>query len=461
VDEIEDHDEEALRQELRAAREKVDLLYGDLREVESELDGLAGEQAQYRLLRDVCTGLEELDERGGGDLFWGAWAPPGEGPERLRPVYARLDVFEKRLAEIEDRRQAILDEVQVHEDGVDQIAGDVLEAERQEELRKLEWLIEREDAEFHFRASTMPWVRGGEDDRRFRKSLAATLLVSLLLGMLLPLVDIPVPERWEILEDQDRLTRLIREELPPPPVVLNEPEPVPVPEEEPEVTEETPVVAEQKTPEPSPGPEAKTKDPAPKGILAFREKFSNFAKKEATARLGANARIKGTGGESGPPERSLVTTKAAGSSGGINLASLSRDVGDGSGREMGGVAVTQATSSIGTGGGGSSDRPLSGGASLSRTDEEIQIVFDRHKAALYRLYNRELRKDPTLKGQIVLRMTIEPDGSVSLCELKSTNMKSKTLSSQVVERVKTFDFGAKEGISPVTIVYPIDFLPAA
>jgi hypothetical protein len=30
----------------------------------------------------------------------------------------------------------------------------------------------------------------------------------------------------------------------------------------------------------------------------------------------------------------------------------------------------------------------------------------------------------------------------------------------VVERVRTFDFGAKEGIPAVTIIYPIDFLPA-
>ena len=59
-------------------------------------------------------------------------------------------------------------------------------------------------------------------------------------------------------------------------------------------------------------------------------------------------------------------------------------------------------------------RPVAGdGAQPGRTDEEIQIVFDRHKAALYRLYNRELRNDPTLKGQMILRLTIQPDGSVS------------------------------------------------
>ena len=160
----------------------------------------------------------------------------------------------------------------------------------------------------------------------------------------------------------------------------------------------------------------------------------------------------------GRPTRNMVATQAPGSSGGINLASLSRGMGGGNGQGMQGVQVTRVTSSIG--GVAGEDRPLSSGLAAGRTDEEIQIVFDRHKAALYRLYNRELRRDPTLQGQMVLRLTIEPDGSVSLCELQSTDMKAPQLSAQVVERVKTFDFGAKEGIPAVTIIYPIDFLPA-
>lgn len=128
---------------------------------------------------------------------------------------------------------------------------------------------------------------------------------------------------------------------------------------------------------------------------------------------------------------------------------------------MQGVQVGRATSAI-TSIGGGGDRPRAGGGQApSRTDEEIQIVFDRYKAALYRLYNRELRKDPTLRGQLVLRMTIEPDGTVSLCQLHSSDMKAPDLAQQVVERVLTFDFGAKEDIVAMTIIYPIDFLPAA
>ena len=111
--------------------------------------------------------------------------------------------------------------------------------------------------------------------------------------------------------------------------------------------------------------------------------------------------------------------------------------------------MTRVASAIG--GGDGPNRPLSGGAFAGRTDEEIQIVFDRYKSALYRLYNRELRKDPTLRGQIVLRMTIEPDGSVSLCELQSSDMDAPNLATQVLDRVRTFDFGAKEDIVAVTM----------
>jgi hypothetical protein len=35
------------------------------------------------------------------------------------------------------------------------------------------------------------------------------------------------------------------------------------------------------------------------------------------------------------------------------------------------------------------------------------------------------------------------------------------LAQQVVDRVRNFDFGAKDGIVAMTIIYPIDFLPAA
>ena len=87
-------------------------------------------------------------------------------------------------------------------------------------------------------------------------------------------------------------------------------------------------------------------------------------------------------------------------------------------------------------------------------------MFDRYKAALYRLYNRELRNDPTLRGQMVLRSRSSRTAASRSASCKSTDMNAPTLAAQVVERVRTFDFGAKD-VAAITIVYPIDFLPAA
>jgi hypothetical protein len=225
-------------------------------------------------------------------------------------------------------------------------------------------------------------------------------------------------------------------------------------------------------PELPPGPDA-AQQQAQKvgraGILAFKDQFASLATDQAAPRLGADARY-GAADEVGrSSSRSMLTTTTPGSSGGINVASLNHSVGGGGGGGgggigrggAGGVSIGRATSPIAAIGGGD-DRPKArSGPGAARTDEEIQIVFDRYKASFYRLYNRELRNNPSLKGQMVLRLTIEPDGSVSMCVLHSSDMNDPDLAAQVVERVKTINFGAKEGVQAVTITYPIDFLPAA
>ena len=170
-------------------------------------------------------------------------------------------------------------------------------------------------------------------------------------------------------------------------------------------------------------------------------------------------------------QRSLVAIQAkGGSSGGIGNAAVSRNIGngnvgrlggggsgigDGTGSGVGFVRVESAIADL-----EESSRPLSDGLAAGRTDEEIQIVFDRYKAALYRIYNKQLRKDPTLRGKILMRISIETNGSVSMCKVESTDLASPELVANIVERIKRFNFGPKEDVPKITILYPIDFLPA-
>jgi hypothetical protein len=444
---------------LAQAREQLEALVRNLRAADGELEALATERKQHQLLQDACAALQELREIGGAKLFWGSRAAAESGDEQLRDVRERVVAFQQRVSEIEERRGALLREIAQQEEHTYLLEDDVFEALEEEERLKHEWIVEREIEAISSREPVPGWTRGCEDDRRFRKALGMAMLASLLLALILPLINLPLHVE-DTAEVPERVVTLMMEERQPPPpaqVILPQP-PEKVVEQKPVEKTEPQRVA--KSEEPEPAPEAV---PQPEqGILAFREKLAQIKETPVVSRLGAQARINnGSDNSASRPERSMLTTNAPGSSGGIRLAALSRDFGaDGGGVRgpMQGAALTRASSNIDAVGPGA--RPLSDGPGLARTDEEIQIVFDRYKSSLYRLYNRELRRDPTLQGQMILRLTIEPNGSVSFCQLHSTDMQAPELVTQIVQRVSTFDFGAKE-VPAITIIYPIDFLPAA
>jgi hypothetical protein len=461
----EQQNQQALAAEIAQARQALEALNGDLRAVDGELEELAVEREQHRLLLEVCGALDKLYVTGGAALFWGENTRDEANVEHVRRVRDRVARFDARIREIEQRRDAVVDRITQQQSHAGFMEDVLFEALEEEERRQQEWIVEREISKLPAYKASMPWTRGGEEDKRFRKSAGTALLLCLIFALIVP--HIPLPERIlkPEVEVPERIVRLLIESHPKPQAPTREP-PKPKPEEklaEQKPTKEAPKVAavkpEKEVPEPAAGEGPKV---AEQGILAFREKFSGMQQDQALARLGSQAQINNSS-DSGPVQRAMLTTNAPGSSGGINLASLSRGVGGSGGNGgMANVQVTRVTSGIGGIGKPGADRPLSGdGVGPGRTDEEIQIVFDRYKAALYRLYNKELRKDPTLRGQMVLHLTIEPDGSVSMCALQASDMNAPELSAQVVDRVKTINFGAKDGVPAITILYPIDFLPAA
>lgn len=448
--------------ELSRARTKLAALARDLRATEIELESLKPQRKQHQFAVDACKALEKLADLGGADVFWGE-GQAAHGIEHIRGVRTRIDQFDARIKGIEQREADLLKQLSQQSDLIEAIEVALFEVQDEEDRLRYEWEIEREISEVP-RKLVMPWTREGEDDKRFRKSAAIALLLAITFSAVVPYIPLPQLVTADGTVVPERVVRLLMEERPVPPTPPKAEPPKPkLPEQ----------VAE--TPQAKPAPqrvakiEKKVEETVPEtaakeeGILAFRSKRAAAKDDQVVARLGNQARIDNSDYNSaGRAERSMLTTSAPGSSGGINLASISRGTGGGNGAGgLAGVETTRATSAIASVGTPGGDRPLSGdGASPGRTDEEIQIVFDRYKAALYRLYNKELRKDPTLKGQIVLRLTIQPDGSVSMCELKSSDMTAPDLIAQVIERVKAFDFGAK-AVPAITIFYPIDFLPAA
>jgi len=452
-------DQEALFAALGTSQESVDGLVSELRALEEKLEALSGERNQHRLLHEVCDALAELGKLGAAQLFWGTREAVAAGEGQLGKVRERVTAFEKRVAELEARRQSTRERIDKAQFHVGLIEDELFEAQEEEERRQQEWIVEREIKDLHARPLVMPWTWGGEDDRRFQKSLLSTLAVCLLLALTISLVTLPLVQPPEAVEPEQvlHITMAQLPRPPPPPKVVP-----PKPQVQKPVEKPTPQLAQKPPTEEPVKPAVETPEPPkPAGLMVFKQQLAALAQQQVNPALGAAASINNANSSVGRPERAMLTSSAPGSSGGINLAAVSRGLGPGGGSERNAIrggALTQASSGIGTG--AAASRPVSGGPGPGRTDEEIQIVFDRHKSQLYRLYNLELRRDPTLQGKIILRLTIEPDGSVSMCMLHGSNMNAPDLAAQVVERVKAFNFGAKV-VPAVTIIYPIDFLPAA
>jgi len=452
-DNISDRQEDVNRKLEQAYDDLIDI-ENEQKRVEAELKALLAERSRYSLLSEISDHLDQLYKQGGASLFWGDDFDAEKMRQHTQRLRSQIANYDNKVQDLQSRQSAGESEAQSLAARVNILNEESAVLQEVAEEVQYEFVIEREMTQLPFRPMVMPWESEGEDERRFRRIVAICLLVGLLLGYLIPLWDIPIPDKVEPIKVPERMAQLMLERKPPPPP--------PPPEPVKKTQEETP---KEKHPKKATAPTTEKARVARKraeraGLMAFKKDFSELMNTGPTdKKLGAKASISSLGKTARHATRSLVTAEAGSSSGGINTASLSRDVG-GAGTGMKGVAFQRVESAIGTDFAGD-DQPLSGGPGPSRTDEEIQIVFDRYKAVLYRIYNRELRTNPTLQGKMVLRLTIEPDGRVSACKVDSSDMHSPTLEKQIVARVLRFNFGPKEGVPAVTILYPIDFLPAS
>jgi hypothetical protein len=485
-----------LNAQIERVRQKQERLEAELRVVEAELETFSADKQRFDALRDVCNAFDKLGELKADELFWEGLPQGKNGAQHLERVRSRIGRFDEDIRGYLEKQASLQQQINQCFDELEIINEEVREAYDREERRREEFIIEREISPVPYRAIIMPWNKKTESERRLRLSVLVALLICSLFGYLIPMINVPIPERTvAMVEIPERLAKLVKKE-PPKPAPMPAPAPKQI-EEEPAAPKEEPkpVKEEPKKPkeEPKPRPERKkageppegggTPGPEPRkktehiGVLAFKSTFADLMDETPVAKLGAEARISKESPQvagQAVAQRSLVAIQAqGGSSGGISNAGVSRNVGSGNVDRIGGGG-------IGKGGGGGGDgygtgfarvestiagleessRPLSDGVAPGRTDEEIQIVFDRYKAALYRIYNRELRKDPTLRGKMLLRISIETSGEVSMCKVESTDLASPELVAKIVERIKRFNFGPKEGVPKMTILYPIDFLPA-
>ncbi|TNF35864.1 MAG: energy transducer TonB [Gammaproteobacteria bacterium] len=292
----------------------------------------------------------------------------------------------------------------------------------------------------------LPWVES-ENDRRFKRILLVCLVISTVLGAIVPFLPTPTPEQKDLKTVSPRLAKLITEVKkqppppPPPPKPVEKRETIKKPEPKKELTKKQ--------------TEAKVKA-SNTGLVALSNELSSLHDSFDMADFNDKPLKKSSEIAKESFDRNVIAANASKDSGGINTSKLSQNTG-GSGklesRSTSNVSSTLASNTPST----AVKRTTSG--KLVRPDNEIEKVFQENKGAIFSLYNRALRKDPGLQGKVILELTIAPNGTVTACKILSSDLKNDDFERKLIARVKLFKFKPSSA-DVMTVKYPIDFLPS-
>jgi protein TonB len=301
-----------------------------------------------------------------------------------------------------------------------------------------------------YREYELPWEGDPESSSRFRRILRVLLILFLVFGILFPLLPTPKQTAAET-EVPQRLARVMIEEKPKPP-----PPPPPVVKEKPK-----PIEVEKKPIPIAPPVDRKqlAHEKAQKSLNRVKDELADLREQMDLTPLAQTKNLSGAVGADSHAERSMITSKVGAGSGGITSSNSSRGFGTGAG-SLTGHDTTAVTSSIARSGldsRGPTRTGTSGKAARSR--EEIELVFDRNKGAIYGLYNRALRDRAELQGKLVLEFTIAPTGEITMCRVVSSELNDPELESKIVARVRLFHFDPKD-VESVTTTKPMEFFPS-
>jgi len=313
----------------------------------------------------------------------------------------------------------------------------------------------------------LPWADHSED-RGFKWLMMIMLLLFLGTGLFLNLIKLPEIEQKNLVDVSPRLAKLILEKQkvkPPPP-------PPPKKEKPKEKKKEEPKKKEKKKEEPKkkekPKPkkkEVKKKDAREvakqSGLIALSDELEDLRESfDLDDTLKLPQQKAGTQALKVATASDLLTATASQSSGGIKTDTLNRDIKT---SELAQRQTTKVESKI------ESDEKLAkattaqkqtgSGGGGKRSSDEIERVFQKNKGSIFNLYNRALRKNPSLAGQVVVELTIAPGGQVIAVKLLSSELGDETLERKLMLRIKKFKF-TNSNVAEITITYPIDFLPS-
>src|SRR5690554_1068095 len=314
-------------------------------------------------------------------------------------------------------------------------------------------------------STRLPWSHDRAESIRFGVIVIVMLAAFLVPAVIIPGLTVPEPERSEAEKVPPRLARLVETPAPvePPEPVKPEPEPEPEPEPVANVEEVTP-------PEPAPQPQPEPEKPAAtiadkpvqtteqaretasrSGLFAIKDRLAALSRTEQTpVPVAQQANI--TSDESDVAEPEVNREQALAGSGGVQDSDAPvREVAVAE-HQVSQVQAPKEEVQV------ARAKPAARPSVGQRAINNIRQIFNAQKNILYSLYQRELRQDPTLEGKVTLELVIEPDGSVSACQVVGSELGNPGLEQRIAMRVRMFNFGSAQ-VETRKVQFPIEFLP--
>jgi protein TonB len=295
----------------------------------------------------------------------------------------------------------------------------------------------------YYRRYDLPWSPSEEMERRFR-----VILRNLGIAFLIVAVIIAILPHRQLVTNTDslpeRVVQLVMEPPPPPP---------PPPPPKPEKPLEKAPIAKVPTPPVPVDPRIKA---SKSGLLANLDDLAALRDQVDLDKFAKNQPKTTDPGDVSMVTRSVITSKAGGTSGGIS-SPTSSGLASGSG-SLRGIYTTQVKDPN-LGANGQAATRAGGSGKASRSADEIALVFTKNKGAIDAMYARALRDNPALQGKVVIELSIAPSGDITAARVVSSELNDKEFEAKLIARIKLFRFEAKD-VAALTATKPIDFFPA-
>jgi len=328
----------------------------------------------------------------------------------------------------------------------------------------------------------LSWDRLDSEINRSRASTITVLLIALLFAIAMTVLQAPEIKREQSESLPPRFAKLItkKKTLPkPPPPIIEQKKPEKKKEEKPKEVKpvekpkkKAPIKVTEKKGEPKkPVSSIKEKTQEARQVAQKRaavfDSLAGLRDMPSMSSLKAKpkAAVSTEGSQAKRTERNLITAAGTGksNSGGVSVTRATSAPTQAS-RASAALAAAQSTAVASTIAETAVEPKQAAAeqktsAAGKRTTEQIQLVFSRYKGAINSIYRRALRKNPSLQGTVVLSLTIEPDGTVSSCDVVSSELGDPALEAKIVNRIKLINF-EPASVEPWKDTYSISFFPS-